>query len=176
MKLRFLIAFLIAGTVALASVAHAQVHSTECTVVMQFVGESDRLIFPVIIGTSREDAETFRKHVFVGSYFEYAHVDIVSSSAMEHICGLPQIRREIEKTSSAQSNTNIAGLRVSVKVSEREIVTLLTNVEGSAFLESVESTLASYPEVEAKLSEIHSHLIRAKNDNRQYSPPSKDQP
>src|SRR5579859_29094 len=101
MKTVLSIAFLIAWTVALASVARAQARQTECTVVMQFVGENDRLVFPVIIGTSMEDAETLRRHAFEGSYFEYAHVDIVSPLAMERICGLPQIRREIEKTSNA---------------------------------------------------------------------------
>src|SRR5260221_173684 len=67
-------------TCVLYATTHAQSAVYPATVVIEYVGKSDRPIFPIIISSSNNEAEWYRKKLFGDPISEFAHIDIVKKA------------------------------------------------------------------------------------------------
>lgn len=81
---------------ALPHVAFAETpRPSYTTLVVEFVGEMDRPVSPIVISTSSEEGEWYRQHTLPEPRF-IIHVHVVPASVLNEITGLPLLKRALE--------------------------------------------------------------------------------
>jgi hypothetical protein len=78
----------IALTVALCASAHAQ-HSKYTTIAIEYIGKTDRPVFPIIISASREEAKWYRQKLFSDPVSTFARINIIGESTLKKILDIP---------------------------------------------------------------------------------------
>src|ERR1700722_12755260 len=78
------------------------------TLIVEYVGEMDKPVFPLLISTSSEEGEWYRQHVIPKFFRDFARVDVVPESVLSEIAGLPLLRHTLESTKSSNEEPKMA--------------------------------------------------------------------
>lgn len=70
---------------AFSTWVHAQSKSAYTTVVIEYIGKTDRPIPPIIIGSSTEEAESYRDRLFRDPFSDFVDIYIVQEATMKEI-------------------------------------------------------------------------------------------
>jgi hypothetical protein len=101
----------IAVLLALASPCLASAESPRpryTTLIVEYVGETDRLAPPVSITTSEEEGKWYRQHLLPQSDHLLVHVQVVPQSVLNEITGLPLVKRALESAKPVVDELNTA--------------------------------------------------------------------
>jgi hypothetical protein len=101
------------------------------TLVVEFVGETDRPVFPVLVSTSWQEGEWYRQHVIPKFFRVLARVDVVRAPVLNEITELPLLKRALE---SAKPQTS------------------------TKMLKDIARVVAKYPTLKSELQEIENRI------------------
>lgn len=75
--------------------------TTYTTLVVEFVGEMDKPVPPIVISTSSKEGEWYRQHLLPELLRFLVRVDIVPASTLKEISELPLLERALESAKPA---------------------------------------------------------------------------
>lgn len=150
---------------ALPQVAFAQSPPpTYTTLIIEYTGESiSRVALPVVITTSQEEGEWYRRHSSSDLSLSLAYVQVVPQSVLNQITELPLLKpalaraRKIEehlpgKPETAQNATFSAG------VGHDYASTIIDKWTSMKILKGIDRVVAKYPSLKNELHEIEYKL------------------
>jgi hypothetical protein len=129
------------------------------TLVIEFVGEMDRPVSPVVISTSSEEGEWYRQHVIPEFFRFLVHVDVVPASVLSQVADLPLLKRALESAKAADDEPETTqNARFTAGVGHDHVQIMLDAQTSTKILNDIVRVLAKYPTVTRGLQEIENHV------------------
>jgi hypothetical protein len=152
------------GVIMLISVIgaglHAQSNPAYTTVVVEYLGKSDRPVFPIIISSSTEEAEWYKHKPSSDPLLSLAEVYIVQESTMKKISEISLPNGDLNGSSSGEALRTAPFLRV-VLATRHHSKELAVQVEMSVtLLSEIKKRVPQYPLLVERLSEIQGRMER----------------
>ena len=152
----------IAVLLSLASpyLAFAEPPRPSCTtLIVEFVGEMDRPVSPVVISTSLEEGEWYRQHVFPEFFRFLVHVDVVPAPVLSQITELPLLKRSLESAKLADDEPKTTqNARFTAGVGHDHVQIMLDAQTSTKILNDIVRALAKYPKLTRELQEIENQV------------------
>jgi hypothetical protein len=127
------------------------------TLVVEFVGEMDRPVSPIVISTSSEEGQWYKQHFSPVVFPVYVHV--VSGSVLSEITELPLLKRALEsaKPSDEEPKTH-NNVRFSAGVGHDHAQIMVDAQTSTKILKNIVRIVAKYPTLKSELQEIEGHV------------------
>jgi hypothetical protein len=154
---------------ALASLGFAEGPRPDyTTLVVEFVGEMDRPVFPIVISTSLEEGEWYRQNLFPEPTRLFANVDIVSASTIREITELPLLRRGLEnaKPTDDEEPKSTPTVRFIAGVGQDHAQIMLDAETSMKILLGIDKHVAKYPMLQSQIQEVENCIKGAKKRHR----------
>ena len=152
----------IAVLLSLASpyLAFAEPPQPSCTtLVVEFVGEMDRPVSPVVISTSLEEGEWYRQHVIPEFFRFLVHVEVVPASVLSQVTELPLLKRALERAKPADDEPKTTqNARFTAGVGHDQLQIMLDAQTSTEVLNDIARLLAKYPTLTKEFQEIENHV------------------
>jgi hypothetical protein len=140
---------------------------TYTTLVLEFAGEMDRPVFPIVISTSLQEAEWYRQNLFQGSTQIFADVDVVSASTMKAITESPLLESALENAKPTDDEPkSTPTVRFIAGVGHEHAQIMLDARRGMKILLGIEKQVAQYPTLQSQVQEVESRIKNAKERHR----------
>jgi hypothetical protein len=128
------------------------------TVVITYVGKSDRPVFPIVVSSSAEEAEWYKSKLFTDPVASFAHVYVVRRTVWTQIKAIRMLRGDVKQSSSDDLQRTSPTLEVIV-ASGHDSKTLTIQAEDAiTFLSDVKACVPSYPSLVHYLSEMEARM------------------
>jgi hypothetical protein len=154
--------FVIAVLLSLASpyLALAEPPRPSCTtLVVEFVGEMDKPVSPVVISTSSEEGEWYRQHVIPEFYRIFVHVDVVPASVLIQVTELQLLKRALESAKPVDEEPKTPNnVRFTAGVGHDHVEIMVDAQTAAKILKDIASVVAKYPTLTRDLQVIESHV------------------
>lgn len=129
------------------------------TLVVEFVGEMDKPVFPIVISTSFEEAEWYRQHVISEFDRDFARVDVVPASTLTEIAESPLLKRALESAKPADDEPKTPdNVRFTAGVGHDHAQIMLDAQTSTKILKDIARVVAKYPGLKGELQEIENHV------------------
>ena len=129
------------------------------TLVVKFVGEMDRPVFPVVISTSSEEAEWYKQRLFKGPIGVLVNVDIVPASVLNELTELPSLRRALERAKPAEEGPKTTPTVRFLAGAGHDYVQIMLDARTSMkILLDIDKHVAKYPALESEIREIENRI------------------
>lgn len=139
---------------------HAQSKPVYTTVVIDYVGKTDRPVFPIIISSSVDEAEWCKQKLFSDPVSTFAHVYIVRESTLKKVAGIPLPSGEAKSPNSGEGPSTAPTLRL-VLATGHDFKEVTVEVgESVSLLSEIEKRAAEYPPLVEQLSDIGGRMNR----------------
>ena len=140
--------------------AFAEPPQASCTtLVIEFVGEMDRLAPPVVISTSSSEAEWYRQHLLPEPGYFVVYVQVVPASVLSQITELPLLKRELESAKPMDEEPKTPNnVRFTAGVGHDHLQIMVDAQTSAKILEDIARVVAKYPTLKSELQEIESHV------------------
>jgi hypothetical protein len=151
----------IAVLLRLASpLAFAESPRPNCTtLVVEFVGEMDRPVFPIVISTSSGEAEWYRQHVISEFDRDFARVDVVPASILNEIAESPLLRRALESAKPADDEPKTPdNVRFTAGVGHDHAQIMLDAQTSMKILKDIARVVVKYPTLKGEIQEIENNV------------------
>ncbi len=138
------------------------------TLIIEFVGEMDKPVFPIVISTSSGEAEWYRQNLFQGSTRIFANVDVMSASALKEIAELPVLKRALEnaRPTDDREPKSTPTVRFTAGVGHDHTQIMLEAQTSAKILVGIDSLVAQYPALQSQIQEVESRIKSATVRNR----------
>jgi hypothetical protein len=145
---------------ALFASASAQPNLGCTTIAIQYVGKTDRPVFPIIISGSPEEAERYKQKLFSDQISTFAHVYVVQESIMKKIADirLPNGDMKLPNSGDGPRTTPMLRLVLATRQNDREVTVEVA--ESVLLLGEIEKRVPEYPAIVEQLSDVQSRLSR----------------
>ena len=155
-------------TLALPSLGFAgQPEPRYTTLVVEFVGEMDRPVSPIVISTSSEEAEWYKQQLFKEPIGVLVNVDIVPASVLNEITELPLLRRALERAKAAEEEPKTTPTVRFLAGAAHDYVQIMLDARTSMkILLDIDKHVAEYPALESEIREIENCIKSAKKRHR----------
>ena len=139
---------------------HAQSKPVYTTVVIDYVGKTDRPVFPIIISTAVDEAEWYKQKLFSDPVSTFAHVYIVRESTLKRIADIPLLSGDAKGLNSGEGSRTAPMLRL-VLATRHDFKEVTVEVgESVSLLSEIEKRVAEYPSLVEQLSDIGGRMNR----------------
>ena len=129
------------------------------TLVVQFVGESDRPIFPIVISTSQEEGEWYRQHLFQKPILAFVNVDIVPVSTLHEITELPLLKRGLKGAKPAVEEPKTTPTVQFIAGAGHDYGQIMLDAQTSVkILEDIAKCVAKYPTLKSEIQEVENRI------------------
>jgi hypothetical protein len=134
------------------------------TLVVEFVGEMDRPVFPIVISTSFEEGEWYRQNLFQKPTRLFADVDIVSASTIKDITELPLLKRGLEdaKPTDDEEPKSTPTVRFIAGVGHDHAQIMLDAETSMKILLAIDKHVAKYSMLQKQIQEVENCIKSAK--------------
>ena len=129
------------------------------TLVVEFAGEMDRPVSPVVISTSSEEGEWYRQHLPLGLPRFLVRVDIVPASTLKKITELPLLERALESAKPADDEPKTPdNVRFTAGVGHDHVQIMVDAQTSAKILKEIARVVAKYPSLKSELREIENRV------------------
>ena len=143
---------------ALCPSTHAKPESRCNTIEIEYVGKTDRPVFPIIIGSSAEEADWYKQKLFNDVDSIGGGVYIVRESTMRKIAEISLPNSSMKHASSGDGLKTWPTLRL-VLATGRDSNVVIVDAAGSALLLSeTKKWVSEYPSLVERLTGIERHV------------------
>ena len=125
------------------------------TLVVEFAGEMNRFIPPVVISTSSEEGEWYKQHLFPDPFHSLAHVQVVPASVLNKITELPLLERALESAKPSDEEPKTPNnVRFTAGVGHEHVQIMVDDQTSTKILKDIAGVVAKYPDLKSDLQEI----------------------
>jgi hypothetical protein len=129
------------------------------TLVVQFVGEMDRSVSPIVISTSSEEAEWYKQQLFKEPIGVLVNVDIVPASVLHEITESPSLRRALEHAKPAEEEPKTTPTVKFLAGAGHDYVQVMLDAQTSmTILLDIDKHVGGYPALESEIREIENRI------------------
>jgi len=129
------------------------------TLVVEFVGEMDRPVSPVVISGSSEEGEWYKQHVLPEFYGFLVRVEVVPASVVNQITELPLLDRALENAKPVDDEPKTPdNVRFTAGVGHDHLQTMVDAQTSVKILKDIAGVVAKYPTLKSELQEIEDHV------------------
>jgi hypothetical protein len=129
------------------------------TLVVQFVGDSNRPVFPIIISTSQEEGEWYRQRLFQKPIRVFVNVDIVPVSILHEITALPLLRRGLKGAKLAEEKPKTTPTVKFIAGAGHDYGQIMLDAQVSMqILEDIAKCVARYPTLKSEIQEVEKFI------------------
>jgi hypothetical protein len=126
------------------------------TLVVEFVGEMDRSVPPVVISTSSEEGESYKRHL---SPEFPVYVQVVPASILREITQLPLLKRALESAKPVDEKPKTRNnVRFTAGVGHHHAQIMVDAQTSTKILKDIARVVAEYPTLKSELQEIEDHV------------------
>ncbi len=152
-------------SLASAYLAFAEPPRPSCTtLVVEFVGEMDRPVSPVVISRSSEEGEWYKQHVLPEFYGFLVHVEVVPASVLNQITELPLLNRALESAKPVDDEPKTPdNVRFTAGVGHNHVQIMVDAETSTKILKDIAEVVAKYPRLKGELQEIENGVTPPSN-------------
>lgn len=142
----------------------AQSNQRYSTVVIEYLGENDRLIFPVTISDSKAEAEWYRQKLFsdptstLMRVSTFVHVYVVKGSTMKEIADIPLLRSSLPQPRSIQRPVTAPTLRLVLATGQSYREVRVDARQSIDILDRLKKITPENPELADDMGRIEVHM------------------
>jgi hypothetical protein len=129
------------------------------TLLVEFVGEMNRYVSPVVISTSPKEGKWYEQHLFSEPFQFPVYVEVVPTSVLNEITELPSLRRALQKAKPVddkpKSRNNV---EFTAGVGHRHAQILVDAETSTKILNDILRMVDKYPDLKSELKEIDDHV------------------
>lgn len=167
MRAKLIIAALLWLALPSVGLAEPPPRPSYTTLVVEFVGEMDRPVSPVVISTSSEDGEWYRQHLLPELLRFLVRVDIVPASTLKEIRELPLLERALESAKPADDEPKTPdNVRFTAGVGHDRVQIMVDAQTSAKILKDIARVVAKYPTLKSELQEIENQVKSARTLQR----------
>jgi hypothetical protein len=145
----------VVGLTCLSSIATQHTPSRYSTLVVEYVGEQDRLIDKVIITTSTGEGEWHKENLYSGSSLDFVDVFLIPKSTLDEITNLPLLDRELRTATRYEEVPHRpVNVRFVVGIGHDHEEVMLDAPTSAKILRDIAKRISSYPELENQIWEV----------------------
>jgi hypothetical protein len=144
----------------LCASTHAQPYSGCNTIAIEYVGRTDRPVFPIIISTSPEEAEWYKQRLFSDPASTFADVYIVGKSTMKKIAEIRLPNGDMKRPSSGVGPRTSPALRLVLATGHDSKESTVEATESASLLREIKKRVSEYPPLAERLMEIEVRMNR----------------
>jgi hypothetical protein len=129
------------------------------TLVVEFVGEMDRPVPPVVISTSQEEGNWYKQHPLAGPGQFIVSVEVVPPSVLNEIAELPLLKRALESAKPLDDEPKTRNnVRFTTGVGHHHVQIIVDAQTSSKILKDILRIVDKYPDLKSELQEIDDHV------------------
>jgi len=129
------------------------------TLIVEYVGETDRYAPPVVISTSQEEGKWYKQHLFPEPGHFLVHVQVVPPSVLNEITELPLLKRALESAKPVDDEPKTAqSVSFTAGVGHDYAQIILDKQPRTKILKGILRIVDKYPDLKSELQEIEDHL------------------
>ena len=129
------------------------------TLVVEYVGETDRYAPPVVISTSQEEGKWYKQHLFPEPGHFLVHVQVVPQSVLNEITELPLLKRALKSAKHVDDEPKTRNnVRFTAGVGHRHAQIMVDAQTSSKILKDILRIVDKYPDLKSELQEIEGHV------------------
>lgn len=152
----------VAITFVLAAVLNPSIHAKSdsgyTTVVIEYIGKTKRPIFPIIVSSSAEEAQSYRQKLFSDPISTFASVYIVEETTWKEVVDIPFPKADLKQPSAADRPITTPMLRL-VLAKGNDFREITTGAEDSVLiLDEIKQRVSGYRLLVRRLSEVESPM------------------
>lgn len=122
------------------------------TLVVEYAGEQDRYLFPVVISASSEEGEWYKQHLWPDGL---VFVEVVPASVLNEITGLPLLKRQLERAKPfGDEPKTLMDVKFIAGVGHDQVQIIVTDQTSAKILKDITEVVAKYPGLKSELQEI----------------------
>lgn len=135
------------------------------TLVIEYMGDMDRPVFPIIISSSKKEGEWYRQHLFTEGIRIFTLINVVQTSTMAEIASIGPLRNSLERPTPPPDHLKAPTVRFVAGARHRYAETTLDAKTAMTVLKAIEDHLANYPDVRNDVLEIDLIIRRTDYDS-----------
>jgi len=139
---------------------HAQSNSDYTTVAIEYVGKSDRPIFPIIISISSKEAEWYRHKLFRDSVSIFTHIYIVQKATLKEISAIPLPKGDLNQPMSNNRPKTAPTIRLVMAIGHDSKEATIDAADSVVILGEIKKCVSKHPLLVGQLSEIEARMNR----------------
>jgi hypothetical protein len=143
-----------------ASTQPTQPNSRCTTIAINYVGKTDRPVFPIIISTSPEEAEWYKQRLFSDPGPTFADVYIVATSTMEEISDMRLPVGDMERPISRVRPRTSPALDLVLATGHDSKEVTFEASESALLLREIKKRASEYPPLLGRLADIEGRMNR----------------
>lgn len=129
------------------------------TLVVEYVGEQDRYVFPVVISASSEEGEWYKQHLWPGPRPHLVYVQIVPASVLKEITELPLLKPALESAKAEDDEAKTPrNVSFTACVGHDHVQIMVEAQTGYKILKSIAGVVPKYPTLKSELQEIEDQV------------------
>ena len=122
------------------------------TLVVEYAGEQDRYLFPVVISASSEEGEWYKQHLWPDGL---VFVDVVPASVLNEITELPLLKRQLERAKPVEDEPKtLMDVKFIAGVGHEQVQVIVTDRTSAKILKDIAGVIAKYSRLKSELQEI----------------------
>jgi len=133
--------------------------SSYTTLVIEYIGKSDRPLFPIVISASTEEGEWYRQHLSNDLLQDFIDVNVVQASTLKEITDLPLFKGSLARPTYTDHPVTTPTVRFLLGVGYDHTETKVDAQTGLTILVAIDRYIAKYPRLGSELSEVE-HRVR----------------
>jgi hypothetical protein len=137
---------------------HAQPTSGYTTVVIEYVGKSNRPIFPIIISSSNNEAEWYTKKLFGDPISEFAHIDIVKKATLKEISGILSQKVDFTRPIASDRPSMAPTIKLVAAIEDDFKETIIGTEDSVVIVGEIKKHVPRYPLLVGQLSDLEGLL------------------
>ncbi len=135
--------------------------TTYTTLVVEFVGEMDRPVPPVVISTLSDEGEWYKQHLFREQLRFLVHVNVVSAATFNEIMEVSLLNHALENAKSSDEKPKMArNVRFTAGVRHDRSQIMVDAQTSAKILKVMVDLVAKYPTLKSELQEIETHVTQ----------------
>jgi len=130
----------------------ARGESRYTTLVVEYAGEQDRYVFPVVISASSEEGEWYKQHLWPDGL---VFVEVVPTSVLDEITELPLLKRQLERAKPVEDEPKtLMDVKFIAGVGHEQVQIIVTDQTGAKILKDIAGVVAKHSRLKSELQEI----------------------
>jgi len=129
------------------------------TLIVEFVGEMDKPVAPIVISTSSEEGEWYKHHLVPRFFRFFTHVEVVPASVLGEIAELPLLQRTLQSAKRSDGEPKTPdNVRLTAGSGHHHVQVMVDDRTSRQILKEIVTVVAKYPSLTNELQVIEDHI------------------
>lgn len=129
------------------------------TLAVEYVGEQDRSISPVVISTSSEEGEWYKQHLWPEPWGGLALTYVVPASVLNEITESPLLKHQLTRAKQVDDEPKtLMNVRFTAGVRHDQVQIIVTDQTSAKILKDIAGLVAKYSGLTSELQQIADHV------------------